>query len=249
MAEDPRARWAGFLAKIEERHGELLSGAREALPGMIPDSGYELTPFLNALTAVRTQCIGLSQKISKTWSDSASAAIEGAGLDSDPERAKGDACAFRMALELRRAEVEIAAAAADAVCARAKETLSKDFKCTRCGAALTPKTSFFRSHYVPCEFCQSMNTFEPGMVARQVEHFAVHALAERAALAASLAFLEGEQRFRERHSTLSKEQLLTLYEAQVDAYLNERVRLLPDLAKDLEKDRRAKVDAFVYSLA
>jgi hypothetical protein len=249
MAEDPRARWAAFLEKIEARHGELLAGAREALPGLVPDSGYELTPFSNALTAVRTQCIGLSQKIGNTWSQSAGAAIEGAGLGSNAERAKGDACASRMAIALRRAEVEISAAAADVVCERAKQTLARDFKCTRCGAPLSPKQSFFRAHYVPCQFCQSMNTFEPGMVARQVEHFAVHALAERAALGKNLAFLEGEERFRERHSTVSKEALISLYESYVDAYLAEKVRLLPDLAADLERDRHAKVSAFVYSVA
>lgn len=249
MAEDPRARWSAFLEKIEARHGELLAGAREALPGLVPDAGYELSPFSNALTAIRTQCIGLSQKIDQTWSGSAWAAIEAAGIDSNAERAKGDACSKRMAHELRRAEVEISAAAANVVCERARQTLAKDFKCTRCGAPLAPKQSFFRSHYVPCQFCQSMNTFEPGMVARQVEHFAVHALAEGAALEKNLAFLAGEDAYRERHSKVSKEALVALYQAYVDAYLAERVRLLPDLAADLDKDRDAKVSAFVYSIA
>jgi len=245
-----RERWSAFLEKIEARHDELLQGAAQALPGLVPDAGFDLLPFSNALTAVRTQCIGLWQKIDRTWSDSAEAALEADGADRNTERARGSVAAARMERALRKAEVEIAAAAAEIVVERARATLTKEFKCTRCGAALKPKQSFFRSHYVPCEFCQSMNTFEPGMIARQVEHFAVHALAERAALEANLRFFDAERAYRDRSAGApTKEKLVELYSAQVDTYLNERVKLLPDLAKDLAADRRAKIDAFVYSIA
>jgi len=248
---DAVARWTAFLEKIETRHAELLAAAEASLPDLVPQSDFELLPFSNALTAVRVQCIELGQKIQRTWSDSAGAALEQAGTDTAQARQAGSRCAFRMQLALRRAEVAIAAAAADTVVERAFHILKADFKCKRCGAPLNPRRDFFRSHYVTCPYCQTVNTFEPGMVARQVEHFAVHALAERAALPAQLLFLEAEEHFRDRRSPQAptRERLVELYGASVDAYLAERVRLLPDAARTLAEDRRAKMDSYIYSLA
>lgn len=242
-------RWSSFLEKIEARHDELLSAARESLPGLVPASDFDLQPFSNAMMAVHAQCVGLSQKIDRTWSDSARAAIE-AGGDVDQAFERGRACAWRMELALRKTEVEISASVADALMERAKAELAEPFKCTHCGGPLTPKESVFRSHYLPCGFCKTMNTFEPGMAARMIEHFAAHALGERAALDANLRFLEAEHQFRNRApGAPSKEALVERYAEQLDISLAERARHVPDLRPTLDADRRAKLDAFIYSLA
>lgn len=242
-------RWTSFLEKIEARHDELLTAARESLPGLVPDADFDLQPFSNALMAVHAQCVGLSQKIDRTWSDSAQAAVEASG-DATAAHEQSRACQWRMELALRRAEVELSAEVADAVMGRAKAELAQPFKCTHCGGPLTPRESVFRAHYLPCGFCKTTNTFEPGMAARMVEHFAAHALGERAALEANLRFLEAERRHRERvPGAASKEALVELYAAQVDVFLAERARHVPDLRPTLDADRRAKLDAFIYSLA
>ncbi len=242
------ARWTSFLEKIEARHEELLGAARESLPGLVPAAEFDLQPFSNAMMAVHAQCVGLRQKIDKTWSDSAQATLEGSEADAAIEQSR--ACTWRMELALRRAEVEISAAAAESLMERGKAELAQPFKCTHCGGPLTPKESFFRSHYVPCGFCKTMNTFEPGMAARMIEHFAAHALAERVALEANLRFLEAERRLHDRQrGAPTKEALVELYAAQVDTYLTERARHVPELRATIDADRRAKLDAFVYSLA
>lgn len=244
------ARWQSFLEKIEARHEELLTAARESLPGLVPASDFDVQPFSVAMMAIRAQCLGLSQKIDRTWSDSAEAAVEAEGAETDQARDLGHASSWRMELSLRRTEVEVAAAAAETLTERARAELARGFKCTHCGGPLTPKESVFRSHYLPCGFCKTMNTFEPGMAARMIEHFAAHALGERAALDTNLRFLDAERRFREGGSGApDKESLIELYTAQVDVYLAERARHVPDLVKDLDADRRAKIEAFIYSIA
>ena len=250
MSADPKARWHAFLEKIEARHQELIDGAREALPGLVVDADFDLQPFTNALTAIHAQCLGLVQKIDQTFSASAEAALEAADLDPSPEQERGAQLGWKLELALREAEVEISAAAAETMFARAKEILARDFKCTKCGAPLGVKTSFFRSHYVPCAFCQTTNTFEPGQEVRMVEHFVAHALAQRASWPQHRAYLEAERLRHERApGKPSKEALVELFARQLDTYLAARVEVVPELAKDLAADRAAKLEAFVYGLA
>lgn len=248
MADDARTRWHAFLGKIEARHAELLDGAREALPGLVPASGFDLQPFSVAMMAVRAQCIGLAQKIDQTFSASAEAALEAADLDTGPEQARGHALSWRLELALRTAEVEISGAAADVVVARAMEVLGSTFKCTRCGAALAVPRTSFRASYVACTFCSAVNTFEPGIEVRQVEHFAVPALVDRATWALHRTFLEAEQAWRSQRGDVGRDALVARYLQWVDAWLAARVRLLPHLEKDLAADRKAKHDGFVDSL-
>lgn len=254
-----RARWTAFLDKIETRFNELVGGAQQSLPELVDLSGFDLTPFSNALTAVRVQCQELTHKIDITWSSQVEAAFEQALGDGAParaqidqERKRGEQLALKLALALRSAEVGIAADAAERVVAEARKILAKEFKCSHCGAPLAVREQFFRSYYVNCQFCRTVNTFEPGMVARMVEHFAVHALAERDSLEENIAYLMADHRYRRSRGPTSEKVRLELVEAYrvfVDKYLGERIRWLPDLAKNLEKDRRARMDSFIDSVA
>lgn len=249
-------RWTAFLGKIDGRFHELLDGARQSLPDLVDLAGFDLTPFANALTAVRVQCLELIHKIEATWSGQVEAAFEQAlgedgGRSVDAQRARGDQLAHVLELELRRAEVEIAAAAAERVVAEARKVLSREFKCSHCAAPLAVKEQFFRSYYVTCQFCRTVNTFEPGMVARMVEHFAVHALAEQESLEENLAFLEADHRYRCSRGAASGPARRALVEAHrvfVERYLQARIRWLPDLAECLELDRKAKLEGFLKSV-
>jgi hypothetical protein len=252
------SRWSAFLDKIEGRFHELVGSSEQALPELVDLSGFELTPFMNALTAVRVQCMELIHKVETTWHGQVEAAFEaelgeGAGPRAriEAERERGEALAFKLEQELRQAEVQIAALAAERIVAQARKTLGADFKCSHCSAPLAVKEQFFRSYYVTCQFCQTVNTFEPGTVARQVEHFSVHALAERAALPENLQFLQAEHRYRCSRgaaSTAAREKLVEVYGVYIDKYLSERIRWLPDLEKTRQKDRRARMDGFINSI-
>jgi hypothetical protein len=254
-----QARWTAFLDKIEGRMNELLGGAEQALPDLVDMSDFELTPYANAMTGVRTQCLELIHKIETTWNAQVSATLEqalgdgpGAGKQVDRERERGEALARRLEHALRKAEVQIAAVVAERIVAQARKILSKDFKCSHCGAPLTVRECFFRSYYVNCQWCKTVNTFEPGLVARQVEHFSVHALAEKVALEANLRYLEAEDAYRRSRGAAAdalKVKLVEIYSNYVDTYLGERIRWLPDLKKDVEKDRRARIDSFIGSIA
>jgi hypothetical protein len=239
------------LEKVEARHGELLEGAAEDFPALVSAADFDTLPFSNAMMALRTQCIELRQKIDRSWHESAEPALGEAWAVIREERERGAACGWRMERALCTAEVQLPAAAAELVMARARQALVATFKCKRCGAPMSPRQDFFRSHYVDCQFCQSVNTFEPGTLVRQVEHFCVRALAERAALDAHLAFLDAEHAFRKLRSEERDPHRLPLLEKHaryVDALLTERVRLLPELAKDLEADRRSRLESFRRSV-
>lgn len=238
MSTDARSRWHTFLGKIAARHRELLEGAREALPGLIESSGYDVQPFLVAMMAVRSQCLGLAQKIDQTFSGSAERALEAEGFDVEPEAARGRALERELELALEQAEVELPAAGAEVILARAREVLAKTFPCTRCGAPLSLRPATWRAQHVTCAFCQTVNTFEPGREVRLVEHFAVHALAERTSWPQKRALLQAERGGAARASRIE------LHTRYVDAYLAARVALSPDLAADLQKDREGKLRGY-----
>lgn len=251
MSVEPvRARWTSFLDKLEARERELLAQSGQALPLLVELQKFDTTPFANALTAVRVQCIELVQKIDHTWSGQVEAAFE-AALGDGPERyaviaeerARGSERARAMDRALKRAEITIAADAARRLLAEARKVLEKKFACSQCQAPLPVRQQFFRSHYVTCDYCRTVNTFEPGMIVRMVEHFAVHALAEEEALEPYLRHLDAEQ------ARPSPRERALRYAEYVDAYLRARCRLIPDYEQDLEKDRQAKLDAFIKSVA
>jgi hypothetical protein len=162
----------------------------------------------------------------------------------DLERERGHQRRVKLERVLRKAEVAIAADAARRVLAEARKILEKEFHCTQCKAPLPVQQQFFRSYYVPCAYCRTVNTFEPGMVARNVEHFCVHALAEEEALDAHMRHTDAEG----RRDEFDRPTRVKLYADYVEAYLRARIRLIPEFEKTLELDRKGKMDGFIQYL-
>ncbi len=253
--EDVRIRWVGFLDKLEGRLNDLLAQAAQALPHLLNLRDFDPIPFVNALTGVSTQARDLVFRIEKTWSDQVEPAFVQALGDEDSghvivqERKRGEARERAMQKALRIAHVAIAADGAQRLLAAAQKVLSGQFSCSQCKAPLAVRQQFFRSYYVSCEYCQTVNTFEPGMIARNVEHFCAHALAEEAALGAWLQHQDVEhEESRPRHPD-RQIWLVKLYTAYIDTYLQAKVDLIPEYESSRQQDRNAKIQFYIQSIA
>ncbi|NMH88829.1 hypothetical protein [Flavivirga algicola] len=240
-------RWNDFLKKIEDRFKEVLEKTEAALPLLFEATDFETITFSNAWQGIYSQASDLIYKINDTWQEKVGEAFEntGIGFNSNQyiqERDKGYQVTFELEQRLKSYEVRIFADAAKKLVEKVKNTLSDDFCCTQCQAKLPIKDNFFRSYYSTCEYCQTVNTFEPGIKARNVEHFAIHALGEEAALEHYLQYeLLKFQNYLEDREVNSKDQLITQYRKYIEAYLKKRIEIIPDYSDRYEKDLEAKI--------
>lgn len=239
-------RWDGFLKKIKDRFEEILGKTEAVLPLLFEATDFETTTFHNAWQGIYSQANELIWKIDSTWEDKVEEAFEDAGAEFGSnkfiqERDKGYQTKFELEQKLKSYEVKIFADAAKKLFEEVKDTLSKDFCCTQCQAKLPVKDNFFRSYYSTCEYCQTVNTFEPGTKARNIEHFAIHALGEEAALEHYLHYEELKfQNHVQDSEPYGKEELTPLYQKYVETYLKKRIEIIPDYKDRYEKDLKAK---------
>jgi transcription elongation factor Elf1 len=252
--ESVRDRWVGFLDKLEGRFSELLSQSAVALPQMIDLAGFDPLPFGNALTGVITQSRDIVFRIETTWQEQVEPAFEQAMGDNgtaviETERQRGVDRRIAMEKKLRKTEVAIQAEGARRMLAEAKTVLASRFACSRCQAPLPVRSQFFRAYHVACQYCQSVNTFEPGMIARNVEHFCAHALAEEAALSDWFRHQDAEQAPDSSDGIASRVHRVKLYTAYVDAYLQAKIDLVPEYAATRDQDRDAKINFYIQSIS
>ncbi|MDZ4696441.1 MAG: hypothetical protein SGI86_14945 [Deltaproteobacteria bacterium] len=251
-----RDRWIGFLDKLEGRLTELLSQSAVALPQMLDLAGFDPLPFGNAVTGVVTQSRDIVFRIETTWCEQVEPAFEQALGDDgaaaiEAERQRGVVRQIAMERTLRTAEVSIQAEGAKRMLAEARKVLASRFVCSRCNAPLPVRPQFFRAYHVACEYCQSVNTFEPGMIARNVEHFCAHALAEEAALGDWFRHEDAERADRnsdESGGTARRIHRVKLYTAFVETYLQAKIDLVPEYAGTRDQDRDAKIKFYIQSI-
>ncbi|WP_299901255.1 hypothetical protein [uncultured Aquimarina sp.] len=244
-------RWDTFLAKIRDRFYEVLNKTEAALPLLFEATDFETITFQNAWQGIYSQASDLIHKIENTWFDKVEQTFLDLDIDYDnaqfiKERNKGFKLQHELQQELKSYEVRIFADAAKKLVSNAKDTLSKDFCCTQCQAKLPIKDNFFRSYYTTCDYCQTVNTFEPGTKARNVEHFAINALGEEAALEHYLKYEHLKfQNYLSDRDIFSKDELITPYRKYVETYLKKRIEVIPDYQGRYEKDLSAKMSFII----
>ncbi|WP_341836610.1 hypothetical protein WJU16_01750 [Chitinophaga pollutisoli] len=264
---DLTARWAGFLSKIDERFQETLSQAATILPQLLDYQQFDTVPFANAWSGIESQAKALIAKIEDTWQQSVSTSWEtfrddeetrlaDAGEALEPfqerfyqtyyaEQEKGRRVMRQLEKDLRMYEVRTFAEAGKKLAAKARENLSADFRCTQCQAPLPVQEHFYRSYYQACHYCQCTNTFEPGSVARMVEHFAVDPMSEEQALEAYWPYWELLQQWKDQGddspAVVTKDAVLQAYTTYIEVFLKARIQMIPVYQERYEADKNAKI--------
>ncbi|WP_378183426.1 hypothetical protein [Aquimarina sp. SS2-1] len=248
---ETQAQWDAFLTKIKDRFYEVLNKTEAALPLLFEATDFETTTFHNAWQGIYLQASELISKIDSTWFDKVEDTFLEAGVDDDgirlvQERNKGFQLQHKLDQELKSYEVRIFAKASKKLLSDVKNTLAKDFCCTQCQAKLPVKDNFFRSYYSTCDYCQTVNTFEPGTKARNIEHFAINALGEEAALEHYLRYEELKfQNYLQDRDAFGKEELVAQYRKYIETYLKKRIEIIPDYQDRYEKDLEAKMSLVI----
>lgn len=261
-------RWDSFLAKIDARFQDLLTQAETILPQLLDYQHFDTLPFSNAWTGIESQAKDLISKIDETWSATVSKGWEAIQETEEAllvetaisledfhqhyyplyysEQDKGYLFSRKLEKDLRNYEIRTFATAGRKLQAKAQEILSGNFSCSQCRAQLPVQQNFYRSYYQVCLYCQTTNTFEPGTIARNIEHFALHPLAEEKALPAYWAYRELLDQYKLQGEDgpviISKEEVMNAYTSYVEVYLLARIAIIPDYKNRYDKDRAAQIE-------
>ncbi len=252
--EAARKRWKSFLSKIEERFGEITRHAEDGCLQMLDLANLDYLPMNNAWIGVSAQLRALIDKIENTWDASVSDVFEEAYDDDDPdgdaalEFRSGEELTARLEREMARVEADVYEKAAVKLIEAAKAELTKDFACTQCQATLPIQENIFRSYFVTCQYCGTVNTFEPGTKVRQVESVCADWIAAADAFDEEMTM---HQLMDDVHGAPAG--MLQQLEEATKTYwtklYGKRAELVPAFAASREKDIAARMRALYVDLS
>jgi len=156
-------KWDAFLEKMEARFNESLKHAEDAVMDNLEESNYDLSVNMTAWNGVKSQLEGLSEKIEETFDEKVEPqmldyADRGDVIDQDQ---KGLQLSYSFDSRIERFEIELEGKVAQKFYDHAIQFLNEDFQCMQCSGKLEVKKDIFRSHYVSCGYCNTVNTFTP----------------------------------------------------------------------------------------
>jgi hypothetical protein len=244
------ARWDGFLGKIRERFDELMRESEAGCAALLVQTGGDTTPLSNAWTGMRMRALELRAKISDTWSEQVQDKfhdMEAYGR-ADAAWARAQALDDQIEIELERIEIKIFADALRSLLQMAA-TEQAELRCSQCGAELQNTGVLFEAIDISCRHCSALNTIEPGPRARMGVAMG-HYLWAEACWPQWLARHHAEEAAkRARDVTLAQLQAWELAEIVYwTAWLHQRATLMPNTARDFDKELRGRLYQFYGSL-
>lgn len=156
-------RWDAFLKKIHTRFEESLHHAEEACVSLM-DESKDYGDTMRVFLGVESQIRNLIDQIDDTWEDKVAPQMEAATDDYDiivDQRQKGSDLRHQLSLKLEDFTVYLEGTLSKQYYDHAIKIANQDFNCSQCGAKLSINPRVFRPQYVNCEYCETVNTFEP----------------------------------------------------------------------------------------
>ncbi|MEX0272809.1 MAG: hypothetical protein AB3N16_00350, partial [Flavobacteriaceae bacterium] len=245
-------KWEIFLKKIEERFHESLVHAEEAVLENLEVSNFDLTPTLTSWQGIKAQLMQLMDKSETTFDEKVKPQMlefieEWEVID---EEHKGTHLREAMYEQMERFEIVMEGKASLKFYEHALTLLNEHFHCSQCQAQLEVKKDIFRSHYVSCDYCNTVNTFTPNDKIAQIK-WVVDNIAKYRAIGEWDAMREAHNQYIELPCKATHEdqsELLEAFRLKEDKercfwekFLSERYTLLPEYKDSFEHDLMVKM--------
>ncbi len=249
-------RWDAFLINIEGRFEDLLSHAESAVMDNLVTSNFDILPTTRAWNGIKSQLMGLMQKIEDTFDDNVKPKMQAFKEDYDliDESKKGTRLAESIYHRINRCEIELEGKLALKFYDHAIQFLNEDFNCSQCGGKVNARNDLFRSHYLSCDYCNTVNTFTPNSKVNEIQGFAIDNIAKYKAIQEWEEMEKAEQLFGEircPHGTEDKTNYINGFKRREETlrtywnkYYNERSQLLPETKASIESDVENKMKHF-----
>jgi len=235
MKEQLIARWDTFLQNIDKRFEESLAQGEQAVLESLEENDYDYYTSFRTLMAIRMQIDeSVIRKIDTTWQQQVAPLMQADGHYWADESHKGyqaaDAMHERMHLWQYITEGKLSQKYYD----HAIELINRDFFCTQCNAPLQVKKDLFRAHYITCNYCSAVNTFEPETKYATIGWNVVDNLAALYALQEYKAMLQAKG-----NGAAAYAKAVRVY---YEKYFDERIKLMPHTADTREQDIEKKIN-------
>lgn len=248
-------KWDGFLQKIETRFNESLVNAEEALFENLVDSDYDINPTITAWQGIKSQLMGLADKVDTTFDNTVKPQMQDYVEDWNliDENQKGTQLRESIFERIERYQIVLEGKISKRFYNHAIHFLNEDFNCTQCSATLEIKKDIFRSHYVSCNYCNTVNTFTPNdkiaQIAWVVTNIANHNAIEKwDAMQKAIEEYNALRSWREGEDFTKHKLALHKREHTERAYwekrFTERFKLLPEFEATFEHDVDVKMRHF-----
>jgi DNA-directed RNA polymerase subunit RPC12/RpoP len=245
-------RWEVFLKKMETRFFDLLEQAEEAVMDNLVERDFDLNPTTRAWQSMKSQLHMVIDKIHDTFDSKVRPSMEKYDKQyrfAIEESVKGDRLREQLFHKLDRYEIELEGRLAQRFYDHAITFQNESFNCSQCGAKLEISKDIFRSHYVACSFCNTINTFKPNSKLLNIQWSVVdniakhHCLAEWDAMSAAYAHYHSLRDDREAQIAAIK-QIESKTRAYWEKYLKERICLISEYKESYKQDLKAKMNSF-----
>ena len=251
-------RWEAFLKKIETRFNESLEHAEVALLDNLEESNYDINPTLQAWHGIKSELTGLIDKIDETYENKVEPEmLEYIEYEGDLEEGnKGRVLDEKLSQRIERFEFEIEGKVSLEFYNHAIQLLDETFTCTQCGGKLELKEGIFRTHYVDCQFCNTVNTFTPNDKIAQIS-WVTNNIAKYKTLPQWDTMKMALNEYQEMPSYTPNDEELDLEtykkamkkreETETNywtAYLEERIKIQPEFKETFEQDLEGKMRFF-----
>ena len=245
-------KWDAFLSKINTRFEASLLNAEEALLDNLVVSDYDLNPTLRAWQGIKAQLGQLSSKVDDTYDNTVAPQMLEIMEEWDiiDQRQKGTQLNESMYRRIERFEIVIEGKVSQSFYNHAIDMLNEQFNCTQCNAGIVVKKDIFRTHYVSCDYCNTVNTFTPNDKINQIrwitDNIAKYkALSEWDTMQEALNSyqdLPAKAEFEDRTALIAAFKIRETAEiAYWSKYLIERYTLLPEYMESFDHDLSVKL--------
>lgn len=156
-------RWDAFLQKIEARFNESLQHAEEACVEQLIATDYDYFTTMRTWMGIRAQIDQLTKKIDETWSTKVQPQMEALADDYwyHDEMLKQHDVNEKLVYQLEDFQIQLEGKLSKLFYDHAIQIANKDFNCSQCNASIDIVKDLFRAQYITCNYCQTVNTFEP----------------------------------------------------------------------------------------
>ncbi|QHS60181.1 hypothetical protein [Chitinophaga agri] len=178
-----------FLAKLNERIDVLLDGFMEEAPAIIASDDRYGQAYYRFSSAMQGQAGNMREKVREVrekqiepvfqqYIDTVAAGSDGYRLLYEWRNRCGnktDSWEERLQQRIDTAIGQVERKDYEPVFQQMLDTYwqqCKTVNCRQCGGALDIQQVYYHSAYVSCTSCQTQNIFEPGVIARDIEHTA-----------------------------------------------------------------------------
>ncbi|HHH49632.1 MAG TPA: hypothetical protein ENK52_01490 [Saprospiraceae bacterium] len=249
-------KWDAFLYKMETRFKESLVNAKEALFENLEESDYDINPTMLAWQGIKSQLMAMSDKVDATFDDKVLPQMleYKEHYELLDEGAKGthlrEDIIFK---QIDRFEIELEGEISTRFYNHAVSFLNGDFRCTQCGGKIEVRKDIFHSHYVSCDYCNTVNTFTPSDKIAQIR-WVVDNIAKLKALNEWEAMQNAENEFGDLQPPSEGQDnraYVKAFEKREQTtrtfwkkYFTERAVYLPEYTETIEHDTDVKMKWF-----